>query len=88
MNSLFFDITVFCFVMQLVSLYIQYRRDKPRIVLLTWSSYALFWAFLAVTQFFELRFAIVGLEVLLVAILALTAVTVRRQLRDNRTRSV
>lgn len=87
MSSLLFAITVFCFVTQLVSLYIQYRRDKPRIVLLTWSSYALFWALLAVTQFFELRFAIVGLEVLLVVILALTAVTVHRQLRNNRTRS-
>ncbi|MCO8242681.1 MULTISPECIES: hypothetical protein [unclassified Haladaptatus] len=87
MNSLLFDLAAFSFITQLVALYIQYRQEKPRIVLATWSSYTLFWAYLAVTQFFELRFATIGLGVLLVAILALTAVTVHRQLRNNRTQS-
>ncbi|MGA9402576.1 hypothetical protein [Haladaptatus sp.] len=88
MDSLLFDLAAFSFVTQLVALYIQYRQDKPRIVLVTWSGYTLFWAYLAVTQFFELRFATIGLGVLLVTILALTAVTVHRQWWNDRTQSI
>ncbi len=84
MNALLVGVAVFSFVAQLIMLYGWYLRDKPPIVLVTWAGYALFWAYLGVTQFFELHFATVGLVVLLVILLPLTAVSVRRQRRDNR----
>ncbi|WP_231185930.1 hypothetical protein [Haladaptatus sp. DYF46] len=87
MNSVLVGVAGICFVAQLVMLYGRYIQDAPRISLVTGAGYALFWAYLAVTEFFELEFATVGLVVLLLILLPLTVVSVRRQRRDNRTRS-
>lgn len=87
MNSVLVAVAGICFVAQLVMLYGRYVQGAPRISLVTGVGYAFFWAYLAVTEFFELEFATAGLAVLLVILLPLTVVSVRRQRRDNRTRS-
>ncbi|WP_266079155.1 hypothetical protein [Haladaptatus caseinilyticus] len=87
MDFLLVGFAAFSFVAQLVILYGWHVQDKPLIVLATWAGYALFWAYLAVTEFFGLEFATIGLAVLLVIFLPLTAVSARRQGRDDRTRS-
>jgi hypothetical protein len=87
MDSLLVGVAAICFVAQLVVLYGRYVQDAPKISLVTGAGYAFFWAYLAVTEFFELEFATVGLVVLLLILLPLTAISVRRQRRDNRTRS-
>ncbi len=87
MNSLLVGFAAFSFVAQLVMLYGFYAQDKPPIVLVTWAAYALFWAYLGVTAFFELEFATIGLAVLLVIVLSLSAVLLYRQWGSNRTQS-
>ncbi|ODR82651.1 hypothetical protein BG842_16355 [Haladaptatus sp. W1] len=87
MNSLPVGVAVFSFVSHVVTLYVWYLRDKPPIALITWAAYALFWAYLAVTAFFELEFATVGLAVLLVVVLSLTAVLLHHQWTNDRTQS-
>jgi len=87
MDTLLVAVAGICFVAQLVMLYGRYVQNAPKISLVTGAGYAFFWAYLAVTEFFELEFATAGLVVLLVILLPLTVVSVRRQRRDNRTRS-
>jgi hypothetical protein len=87
MNSLLVGFAAFSFVAQLVMLYGWYVQEKPPIVLVTWAGYALFWAYLGVTQFFELEFATIGLAVLLVIVLSLSVVLLHRQWWSTRTQS-
>ncbi|EFW93703.1 hypothetical protein ZOD2009_01130 [Haladaptatus paucihalophilus DX253] len=87
MNPLLVGVAVFSFVSHVVTLYVWYLRDKPPIALITWAAYALFWAYLAVTEFFELEFATIGLAVLLVVVLSLSAVLLHRQWGSNSTQS-
>jgi len=88
MYSLIVSFAAFSFVAQLVMLYGFYARDEPPIVLVTWAAYAVFWAYLGVTAFFELEFATIGLAVLLVVVLSLSAVLLHRQWWGDRTQSV
>ncbi|WP_049969320.1 hypothetical protein [Haladaptatus cibarius] len=88
MNSPLVALGVVCFVAQIVTLYGRYIQDKSRIVLITDAGYALFWAYLALVEFFELHFATIGIAVLLAILLLLTVVSFRRQRRDNQTQFV
>ncbi|MFH5799443.1 hypothetical protein [Haladaptatus sp. CMAA 1911] len=87
MDTFLVAVAGICFVAQVVMLYGRYVQGAPRISLVTGTGYAFFWAYLGVTEFFELEFATVGLAVLLLILLPLTVISVRRQRRDNRTRS-
>ncbi|MFB9805510.1 hypothetical protein ACFFQF_09145 [Haladaptatus pallidirubidus] len=87
MRLLLIGLAVVSFVAQLVMLYGRYIQDKPRIVLVTDTGYALFWAYLAAVGFFELHFATIGFAVLLAILLPLTVVSFRRQRQDTRTQS-
>ncbi|MFH5799442.1 hypothetical protein [Haladaptatus sp. CMAA 1911] len=88
MNSLLVGVAAFSFVSHVATLYLWYRRDKPPITLVTWAAYAVFWAYLGVTAFFELEFATAGLAVLLVVVLSLSAVLLHREWWSDRTQSV